>query len=531
MSTAAVERPLASLSLSSASSPHAPLSSSTPSGTTGRSSIPSSYLDLRFHLPQKRYVGLLACQRDPLLSTLTTRVVRCDKVTVAPFAPAEAGKKAKKGTKDEAAEKKDEWEVELEDTVLFPEGGGQPSDVGRLYPLPAAAGGGEGEGEPVEVRQVVRRNLDAVHFCSAPVEVGREVRVEVEMGRREDLMQQHSGQHLLSAVLEQAPYNLDTLSWSLQPFPELCYIELPRAPSASELAEVEEACNKLIAEERSVRVRMELATEESGVKLGEKVPENYRDEGQGERPPVQRTVIIDGLDENPCCGTHYPSLSHLRTLFLSPFTTSIRSTNARIYFAFGQRALTHLSATYIAAREAALAVGCSVPDLAEKTEALVKGSTEGRRREKKLKEELAGWVAKDLVAFAAAAKQGGEEGVLSAALLREDDATNELPFLTSVASDITTFLSSSSSCTPANHLFLLASGATSSSSSAAAAGGAVLIFGSEDLVTAAGKKVVETFGKERVKGGGKGRWQGKVSGKWENGDGLLLRKIVEEAVA
>ena len=50
-----------------------------------------------------------------------------------------------------------------------------------------------------------------------------------------------------------------------------------------------------------MHVRFELATKDSGVQLGEKVPENYKaDESGEERPPVQRTVTIEGIDENPC---------------------------------------------------------------------------------------------------------------------------------------------------------------------------------------------------------------------------------------
>lgn len=48
-----------------------------------------------------------------------------------------------------------------------------------------------------------------------------------------------------------------------------------------------------------MRVRCELASEESGVALGDKVPENYKSDESGEqRPPVQRTVTIEGIDEN-----------------------------------------------------------------------------------------------------------------------------------------------------------------------------------------------------------------------------------------
>lgn len=102
------------------------------------------------------------------------------------------------------------------------------------------------------------------------------------------------GRQLLSAILER-DLQLDTLSWSLTKAPELCYIELPRAPSPEELASLQQRCNEIIASRAEVRVKMELAGE-GGVALGEKVPTNYQD---GERPPVMRTVEIVNLDNNP----------------------------------------------------------------------------------------------------------------------------------------------------------------------------------------------------------------------------------------
>lgn len=180
MASASTAQPLSSLV--HATTPHASSSSATP----------STYAKLTFDLPERRYVGILACQRDPLLSTLETTVTRCDKVAL----PVAKGK-GKKGAADAAKAEDipaDEWEVELLDTVLFPEGGGQNSDSGRLVPLVEGQDGQSGE--PAIVRQVLRRNLDAVHYVSKPIEVGTKVRVEVDMERRRDLMDQHTGQHV-----------------------------------------------------------------------------------------------------------------------------------------------------------------------------------------------------------------------------------------------------------------------------------------------------------------------------------------------
>jgi len=237
------------------------------------------------------------------------KILRCDKVQKAP-PPSAKGKKAKK---DDQIVDEDLWEIEMNDTglllsssltifqilkivlppVLFPEGGGQPSDTGSLVPLDAS--GSPIEAESAIVSSVFRRNLDAVHFVTKAFPVGSQVLARVNMERRTDLMSMHTAQHLLSAVLER-DYELDTLSWSLQKFPESCYIELPRVPTPEEIEKVQARCNEVIQEKRRLRVRMELVSEETGVTLNEKAPEDYRD---GERAPVQRTVIIDGIDENP----------------------------------------------------------------------------------------------------------------------------------------------------------------------------------------------------------------------------------------
>lgn len=159
---------------------------------------PSHYAHVTFPLPDKRYVGMLHCQRDPLAATLVTRVVRCDKVNRSSGADTKSAKaKAKKGSAIEQDVSVDEeWQVELADTVLFPEGGGQPSDTGRIVPLLPDGQGPSGEEAAAVVRQVIRRNLDAVHFVSKPFEVGTQVRLEVDMDRRRDLMDQHTGQHV-----------------------------------------------------------------------------------------------------------------------------------------------------------------------------------------------------------------------------------------------------------------------------------------------------------------------------------------------
>eukprot|EP00116_Pleurobrachia_bachei_P002442 sb/3462704/ len=129
---------------------------------------------------------LFKCQREPFLQVFFSTVTACKEVKVG---------------------KKKRYEVELDDTILFPEGGGQPSDFGTLQ-LPTSDA-------KIGVLDVQRRGRTAVHTTDKPIPVGQVVNASVDWERRFDHMQQHTGQHLLSAIAEQEPYKLNTVSWNL----------------------------------------------------------------------------------------------------------------------------------------------------------------------------------------------------------------------------------------------------------------------------------------------------------------------------
>ena len=362
--------------------------------------------------------------------------------------------------------------------------------------------------------------LDAVHFVPTALEPGTKVLVQIDQEGRTDRMSQHTGQHLISAVFDKL--ELDTLSWSLTEWPQPCYLELPRTPTVDEIDRVQRECNELIRVAAQVSVKMELGSGE----LGGKVPANYQDIG-GDRPPVMRTVTIQGLpgaeplDSNPCCGTHYPSLSYLQAVHIFPNTTAVRGTNARVFFAVGPRILAALAAAHSQARAASLALGCHPSDLPERVAALQLDLRDTARREKGLKTELGGFVLDAVWSKALAASPA--EGPLTGTLRREDDATAALDFLLPIAAG----LKERADAAGRPFLFALAVGTGPTS---AAPSGALLITGTDELVVRAGKAVAGEFG-TRIKGGGKGKWQGKLVGRWEKGDEGRLGKVLEAALA
>lgn len=251
--------------------------------------------------------GTLHCQKDSYARSLSTRVVSC--------VPSR-----------EKKEKGKVWEVRLQDTVLFPEGGGQPCDLGKVG--------------LANVLRVVNYQGQATHFVDAPAEPGQEVEVMVDWARRNDLMQQHSAQHLITALAIEA-FGYQTLAWELKADPattttlDLGAEEL----TPDEFETLEQRVNAAIADEHAVAPRW--------VDPAAPEVENIRCRGlpEGVVGPL-RVLEIDGIDTNLCCGTHVKNTAHLRHIKLL-HTERIRdrgNTHVRLHFVAGSRVLSWMGA-------------------------------------------------------------------------------------------------------------------------------------------------------------------------------------------
>ncbi|PWA14154.1 hypothetical protein CCH79_00016754 [Gambusia affinis] len=269
------------------------------------------------------------CQRDCYMKEFVTAVVSC--------CPAEL--------KQEVNGKKETlkgFNVLLQDTILFPEGGGQPDDHGLIGEVP--------------VLRVTRQGPDAVHFVTSPVEVGQEVRVTVDWERRFDHMQQHSGQHLITALAD-AMFGYKTTSWYIigSVSPDLgrhrSTIELD-TPSvkAVQLQELEEAVNEKIRAGIPVGVQL--------LDLSDPAVEKVRSRGlpDDHAGPV-RIIDMEGIDANMCCGTHVTNLSHLQVTPITQTQTSAevikllgtekgKKNKTNLIFLTGNRVLKYVEKSY-----------------------------------------------------------------------------------------------------------------------------------------------------------------------------------------
>src|SRR3984893_2186103 len=176
------------------------------------------------------------------------------------------------------------WAVVLDSTGLYPTSGGQPHDLGKLGDANVL----DVRDEEDEVVHVTDRELEpgAIHGC-------------IDWTRRMDHMQQHTGQHLLSAMFQER-FGRPTISFHLGA--EICTIDLRGPEPTDEILEgAEHAANLIIQEDRPINVRY--GTAEDLAELG--VRKEVAREG------ILRAIEIEGADLQPCGGTHVNRTSQI----------------------------------------------------------------------------------------------------------------------------------------------------------------------------------------------------------------------------
>jgi misacylated tRNA(Ala) deacylase len=166
----------------------------------------------------------------------------------------------------------------LSDTVS---GGGQPTDYGTITPMSSPSE------EPIAIKSIQRQGLQCVYHSPQRLEVGIRVRQDVDFKRRWDHMQQHTGQHLLSAIMDKYD-NLESVGWGMGAEGEINYIDLPRKPTDEEMKTIQEKCNE------AIRNNLTITVETPDDAKSDSLPEDY-DKEKG----VVRIIKIGDIDANP----------------------------------------------------------------------------------------------------------------------------------------------------------------------------------------------------------------------------------------
>lgn len=207
--------------------------------------------------------------------------------------------------------------VTLDQTAFYPEGGGQPCDVGSL--------GG------VAVTDVRRRDGHIVHRCAAPLTVDSTVEGVIDWDRRLDLMQQHSGEHIVSGLIH-ASYGYDNVGFHMGH--DVITIDFNGELTNEQLLDIERRANEAVWANTPVHVfypdAETLAT----------LPYRSKKELTGD----VRLVEFPGCDLCACCGTHVKATGEIGLIRL---LSAVRfKGGVRIEMACGGRALDHTRAVW-----------------------------------------------------------------------------------------------------------------------------------------------------------------------------------------
>ena len=236
--------------------------------------------------------------------------------------------------------------VELDKTVLFPEGGGQLSDRGKI-------------GEAV-VRHVAEKDGHIYHECDLALPVGERVLAVLDWPVRLDRMQQHLGEHLLSYACWKL-FSANNIGFHMNE--DFVTIDLDKELTAEELLQAEKLTNEIIWENRPVSVSYMDSTE--AVQLKDKM-RKFNSKLTG----LLRIVAVENADICTCCGTHPPFTGMLGSVKVTRHEK--HKQGCRVEFLCGQRALADADKKNAALLAAAADLACKPEQVPERLAKLKK---------------------------------------------------------------------------------------------------------------------------------------------------------------
>jgi alanyl-tRNA synthetase len=256
--------------------------------------------------------------------------------------------------------------VYLDRTAFYPTSGGQPFDTGLIAGVPVVDVIDEEDGR-------------IAHRIASPLAAGP-VDCAIDWSRRFDHMQQHSGQHLISAVFEEL-FRLKTISFHLGA--DNATIDVEGAPvDARTIQEVERRANEIIYENRPISVDFQHAAEAHGLRK------------PSEREGTLRIVSIDLLDRSACGGTHLRSSGEIGAVVLRKIEKIRQS--VRVEFLCGARAIRRARADYEALSKTAQILSAQMDDVPAMVAAQVESARAAEKARRKLELDLAGYQGKEL---------------------------------------------------------------------------------------------------------------------------------------
>jgi alanyl-tRNA synthetase len=248
--------------------------------------------------------------------------------------------------------------VYLDRTAFYPDSGGQPHDTGSIAGAPVIG--------------VIDEDGRIAHLTGAPVSPG-EVHCRIDWARRFDHMQQHTGQHLLSAVLAQM-HGAQTVGFHLGA--ESSAIDVAAgALSEEQISAAENRANELVFENRSVSLSFEEAAQAEGLRK------------PSGREGTLRVITIEDLDRSACGGTHVRATGEIGPVFIRKVDRA--HGNVRIEFLCGGRAVRRARSEFEALARIARTFSAAPEDTPALVVAQAKALEATEKSRRKLAAELA----------------------------------------------------------------------------------------------------------------------------------------------
>ena len=181
----------------------------------------------------------------------------------------------------ECREGKNGYKIILDRTAFYPEGGGQPGDTGYLQ---------IGD-QKVEITDTHEKDGEILHFCGQPLEVGSKVTGTIDWNRRFGLMQNHSGEHIVSGLVH-SKFGYDNVGFHMGK--DTVTIDFNGEFTVEDMWEFEKAANERVWANEKVDITSYTEEEAKSVE--------YR--SKKELHGMVRVVTFPNADVCACCGTH-----------------------------------------------------------------------------------------------------------------------------------------------------------------------------------------------------------------------------------
>ena len=260
------------------------------------------------------------------------------------------------------------WLVTLDQTAFYPEGGGQPCDLGTLG--------------DVRVLDVQEQGEIILHLCDGPVEIGAPVEGRIDYRRRFDLMQQHSGEHIVSGVIHRK-YGYHNVGFHMGA--DLITIDFDGMIPAEALPEIEGEVNAAIW--KNIPLHIWYPSEEELPNVGYRTKRTL--------PWPVRIVEVPGYDKCACCGVHVATTGEIGLVKI--FSCVKFHQGVRLEMACGSRAMAVLSAVYEENRQVSQAFSAKILETGAAAQRMNEALAVEKFRVTGLQRQLFGYIANSYV--------------------------------------------------------------------------------------------------------------------------------------